>query len=178
MTLGRRTLLATIVAALLVPAAATAGNGHGPPAWAGGGNAGAKANGKPAWAGQGHGQAQRAEKAQAKSARKAARAVGTASEEDGPKHDNPAWVCKFERESLDEDAFAVQYGVGANAFGKCVSREAHDRDGATVPDAGSVEEPGAAEASEDGDVVSEDDPALVEALAALQLLLDALRQIL
>ncbi len=186
MTLGRKTLLAaTLAAALLVPAAAATagngnghGNGNGPPAWAGGGSGGARTNGKPAWAGQGHGQAKKAEKAQAKLDRKAAREATTA-DEDGPKHQNPAWVCKFERESMGAEGFAAEYGDGANAFGKCVSREAHDRDGVTVPDEGPVDEPGEAEDEpEDGGVISEDDPALVEALAALQSLLEALRQIL
>jgi hypothetical protein len=188
MTLGRKTFLAaTLVGALLVPAgAATAGNGNGhgngngPPAWAGSGSGGAKVNGKPAWAGQGHGQAKKAEKAAARLERKAARAADTATDEDGPKHQNPAWVCKFERESLGAEGFAAQYGDAANAFGKCVSREAHERDGVTLPDEGSVDEPGETEDGdpEDGEVISEDDPALIEALAALQSLLDALRQIL
>jgi hypothetical protein len=182
MTLGRKTLLAaTLAGALLVPAgAATAGNGNGngngPPAWAGSGSGGAKANGKPAWAGQGHGQAKKAEKAQAKLERKTARAADTATDEEGPKHQNPAWVCKFERESLGADGFAAQYGDAANAFGKCVSREAHERDGVTAPDEGAAEEP--VESDEGGDVISEDDSALIEALAAFQSLLDALRQIL
>ena len=45
---------------------------------------------------------------------------------------NPAWICKFEREQKGAEAFAEEYGTNdgkANAFGKCVSREAHDRDG-------------------------------------------------
>lgn len=187
MTLGRKTLLAaTLAAALLVPAAAATagngnghGNGNGPPAWAGGGSGGAKTNGKPAWAGQGQGQGQakKAEKAQAKLDRKAARDAATA-DEDGPKHQNPAWVCKFERESLGAEGFAAEYGDAANAFGKCVSREAHDRDGVTVSGEEPFEEPGEAEDEpEDGGIISEDDPALVEALAALQSLLEALRQI-
>ena len=181
MTLGRKTLFAaTLLVALLLPVSATAGNGNGhgngngPPAWAGGGSGGAKTNGKPSWAGQGQGQAKKAENAQARLDRKAARAGDTATDEVGPKHQNPAWVCKFERESLGAEGFAAQYGDGANAFGKCVSREAHERDGVTV----SGEEPGEAEGEpEDGGVISEDDPALVEALAALQSLLEALRQI-
>jgi hypothetical protein len=185
MTLGRKTLLAaTLLVAVLVPASATAGNGNGhgngngPPTWAGGNSGGAKTNGKPAWAGQGQGQAKKTEKAAARAERKAARTVSTATE-DGPKHENPAWVCKFERESLGTEGFVAQYGDAANAFGKCVSREARERDGVTVPDEGEIEEPGEAEdESGDDEVISEDDPALVQALAALQSLLDALRQIL
>jgi hypothetical protein len=185
MTLGRRTLLAAmLVGALLVPAAATAGNGNGhgngPPPWVGAGSGGAKANGTPAWAAQGNGQAKKAEKAQARLDRKAARAEDTPTEGDGPRHENPAWICKFERESLGTDGFAAQYGDAPNAFGKCVSREAHERDGVTAPDEGTVEEPGESQEGqpEDGVLISEDDSALVEALAALQSLLEALRQIL
>ena len=47
---------------------------------------------------------------------------------------NPAWMCKFERDQMGAEAFAEDYGENdnkANAFGKCVSREAHDRDGVT-----------------------------------------------
>jgi hypothetical protein len=184
MTLGRKTLAAAaLLVALLVPAWAAAGNGNGhgngngPPAWAGAGSGGAHVNGKPSWAGQG--QAKKAEKAAARAERKAARAEDTATDEVGPKHENPAWVCKFERESLGAEGFAAQYGDGANAFGKCVSREAHDRDGVTAPDEGQAEEPGeAGDAPGDGEVISEDDPALVQALAALESLLEALRQIL
>jgi hypothetical protein len=170
---------------VLVPASATAGsgnghgNGNGPPAWAGAGSGGAKVNGKPAWAGQGHGQAKKAEKAAARAERKAARAEDTATDEVGPKHENPAWVCKFERESLGADGFAAQYGDAPNAFGKCVSREARERDGVTVPDEGEDEEPSEAEdESVDGGLPSEDDPALVQVLAALESLLEALTQIL
>ncbi|HEY7561532.1 MAG TPA: hypothetical protein VH650_05095 [Gaiellaceae bacterium] len=186
MTLGRKTLLATaLLVAVLVPASATAGNGNGhgngngPPAWAGAGGGGAKVNGKPAWAGQGHGQATKAEKAAARAERKAARADDPETDEVGPKHENPAWVCKFERESLGAEGFAAQYGDAPNAFGKCVSREAHERDGVTAPDEGQGEDPGEAEGeSGGGALISEDDPALVEVLAALQSLLEALTQIL
>jgi len=69
-------------------------------------------------------------------------------------------------------AFADEYGTNenkANAFGKCVSREAHERDGVTVDE---EETPEAVEDSDDGD--SED----VEALAALQALFKSLKQFL
>jgi hypothetical protein len=180
MTLGRKTLLATaLLVAVLVPASATAGNGNGPPPWAGAGSGGAKVNGKPAWAGQGNGQAKKAENASARAERTSARAEDTATDEVGLKHDNPAWVCKFERASLGADGFAAQYGDTANAFGKCVSREAHERGGVTAPDDEQEGDPGEAEdESGDGTLISEDDPAVVEVLAALQSLLEALTQIL
>ncbi len=129
-------LAGALAAVLLVPAAAATpgngngnGNGNGPPAWAGGGNGG----GKPAWAGNSAGKAEKAaQKAARKAERRAAREGATEDGED-PKHMNPAWVCKFERDR-DAAAFAEDYGENdnkANAFGKCVSREAHDRDGVT-----------------------------------------------
>ncbi len=118
MKLGLTALLATVLAAcLLVPAAGAKpgnGNGHGPPASAG------------------QGQAKKAEKAERKAERRAARAAAQAPDADAPKHSNPAWICKFEREQMGAEAFAEEYGTNenkANAFGKCVSREAHERDG-------------------------------------------------
>ncbi|MGH3022162.1 MAG: hypothetical protein ACRDNI_00770 [Gaiellaceae bacterium] len=129
-------LVGVLAAALLVPAAAAKpgngnGKGHGPPATASGGG-GPKAKGKPAWAGTG--QAKKAEKAAQKQERRAARETAQEEGEDAPKHDNPAWVCKFEQEQMGAEAFADEYGSNenqANAFGKCVSREAHTRDGVT-----------------------------------------------
>jgi hypothetical protein len=123
-------LFGALAAALLVPAAGAKpgnGNGHGPPPWAGGGHEG----GKPDWASK---DAKKAEKAERKAERRAARAGDDETGEDAPKHSNPAWICKFEREQMGEEAFAEEYGENenqANAFGKCVSREAHDRDGVT-----------------------------------------------
>lgn len=148
-------LVGALVAALLVPAAGAKpgnGNGHGPPAWAGGGNGDGPATegGKPEWAGKQHGQAKKAE-------RQAARGGAAEADEDTPKHQNPAWVCKFEREQMGAEAFAEEYGENenkANAFGKCVSREAHDRDGVTQAPA---EEP-TGPADSDGDEPEE--PAL------------------
>ena len=135
MKLGLMTVLATALAALLLVPAAGAkpgngngngnSNGQGPPAWAGGGKPDQAE--KDAW---------KAAKQAAKAERRAARAA--TSDDAEPKHMNPAWICKFEREE-DAEAFAEKYGTNdnkANAFGMCVSQEAKDRDG---PDTG--EEP-------------------------------------
>jgi len=135
---GLTTVLAGALAVvLLVPAAAATpgngngngnGKGNGPPAWAGGGNGGGSGAGKPDWAGKSAG---KAEKAARKAERKAAR-EGAA--EDGPKHMNPAWICKFERDQMDADAFVEEYGEnenGANAFGKCVSKTVRTEEGQT-----------------------------------------------
>ena len=138
MKLALTTLLATALAALLlVPAAAAKpgngggnGNGQGRPAWAGGG--------KPE---QAEKDARKAARQAAKAERRAARDAAAGAADDEPKHMNPAWICKFEREQKGAEAFAEEYGTNdskANAFGKCVSREAHDRDGV---DAGDDETP-------------------------------------
>jgi Spy/CpxP family protein refolding chaperone len=166
MKLGLKVLIAgALAAALLVPvAAATAGNGNGPPAWAGGGSGGAKENGKPAWAGQG----------QAKKAEKAALRAASESDADAPKHDNPAWVCKFEREQMGTEAFAENYGSNenkANAFGQCVAQEAQDRDGVTGGEE-ETPEPGAEEPTTPEEPMGED------GLAALQAFFHALRQLM
>ena len=58
-------------------------DGHGPPAWAGGGG-GATAKGKPAWAGKG--QEKKAEKAVQKEQRRAAREATGDEAADAPKH--------------------------------------------------------------------------------------------
>lgn len=166
MKLGLKALMVgALAAALLVPAAAAKpGNGQGQGA--------EKAHGKPAWAGQG--QARKAENAARKEARRAARAAPDSEEPgaDTPKHDNPAWICKFEREQ-DAEAFAAKYGENeneANAFGKCVSLEAHDRDGVTAAEGPADEEPAPVE-GEEGDELGD------EALAALEELFTALRQL-
>jgi hypothetical protein len=126
-------------------AGASSDHGGGKPSWAGQGQA-KKAEKAAA----------RAEKAAAKAAAKAARAQGKAdrAEARSPagaartsgKPDlsnldeltpedleglNPAWTCKVER-ALSGDSFAEDYGTNendANAFGMCVSDEAHERDG-------------------------------------------------
>ena len=106
------------------------GQGQGRPAWAGGG--------KPE---QAEKDARKAARQAAKAERRAARDAAAGAADDEPKHMNPAWICKFEREQKGAEAFAEEYGTNdgkANAFGKCVSREAHDRDGV---DAGDDETP-------------------------------------
>jgi hypothetical protein len=173
--IGYKALLASFLAvALAVPAAAAKpGNGHGPPAWAGGGNSGPKAKDKPS----------RSERSQSKKVRTAAPANAVTQEngEDGPKHHNPAWVCKFERGQMGAEAFAEEYGSNEherNAFGKCVSEEAHDRDGVAADD-------DEAEASESGDEeasVPDDsddgDTGTGGALGALRALIQSLAQMM
>jgi hypothetical protein len=175
-------LAGALAAVLLVPAAAATpgngngngngnghGNGHGPPAWAGGGNGGG--GGKPAGAGNSD---KKAENAARKAERQAAR-DDAVEDGDGPKHTNPAWVCKVERDR-DAAAFAEEYGDNgnkANAFGKCVSREAHDRDGLT-PEVDETTEPGDEdttegedeETSDPGDSPDEDEAALPASVQA------------
>ena len=150
------------------------GSGHGPLARAGGGSGGAKDHGKPASSGKG--QEKKAEKAAQRDARKAAREAEGETLADGPKHDNPAWVCKFERDQMGGDAFAERYGTNeskANAFGMCVSTEAHDRDGVSAGSAG-AEEPADDETTVPTDAGGEDpaggDPAGEDALAAARVL--------
>jgi hypothetical protein len=135
MKLGLTALLATALAALLlVPAAgAKPGNGNG--------NGQGKGNGKPAWAGSGkpdqaEKDARKAARQAAKAERRAARAQAPdAADDEEPRALNPAQVCRQEREEKGAEAFVEEYGTNgnkANAFGKCVSREAHDRDGVAV----------------------------------------------
>jgi hypothetical protein len=176
MKLGLNALIAGVLALALLAPAATAkpgnGSGNGPPAWAGGGSGGANENGKPAWAGQG--QEKKAEKAAQRAERRAAAAE---SDSDAPKHDNPAWVCKFEREQMGAEAFAETYGLNenkANAFGKCVSKEAHDRDGVTAGEEEASEPALEGPSAKDP---SEDEPTSEDALAALQAFFQALRQL-
>jgi hypothetical protein len=178
MKLGFKTLLAgVLVAALFVPTAgAKPGNGNGPPAWAGSGGGGAKVNGKPAWAGQG--QANKAEKAEQRLARRGAREAAQGDDQDGPKHQNPAWVCKFEREEMDDEAFADEYGTNenkANAFGKCVSKEAHDRDRVATDDEPTAPEP---ESSEDVEGSDEGDPAVADVVAFVRAFVQSMRELL
>jgi hypothetical protein len=178
MKLGLKTLIAVILAfALLVPTATAKpgnGNGNGPPAWAGGGSGGAKKNGKPTWAGQGQ---EKDEKKAEKAARKQARRAAAAGEPDtdAPKHDNPAWVCKFEREQMGAEAFADSYGTNTNkrnAFGKCVSSEAHDRDGVTEDGEETPDPLG------DEPLPPDEGATGADALAALQAFFQALRQLM
>jgi hypothetical protein len=124
---GLKLFLATVLAALLVVpvAGAKPGNGNG------NGNGG----GKPSWAGQGKATAEaaKAANAQRKLERRAAASDESAEgeEQEAPGKDNPAFVCKSERDAMGEEAFVEAYGEnenGANAFGKCVSQEAQERD--------------------------------------------------
>jgi hypothetical protein len=118
----RELAAASLAGALLVPAAmaqpaGTPGNADGnggeggKPAWAGG---------KPSWAGSnGAREAGRANAGRAQS-------QAQAQQEEQPARDNPAWVCKAERDAMGEEAFAEAFGENendANAFGKCVSEE-------------------------------------------------------
>ncbi len=164
-------LVGVIAAALLVPAAtAKPGNGNGPPAWAGAGSGGAKANGTPTSAGKG--QEKKAEKAAQKAERRSQRAARDEEPADAPKHDNPAFVCKFERDSMGVEAFAERYGTNdqsSNAFGRCVSTEAHERDGATADDGEAVEPVTAAPADS-----SDEDADAARAVAVLRAFFQAL----
>jgi hypothetical protein len=152
MKLGFTTLLATALAALLLVPAAGAGpgkgngNGNGPPAWAGGGSGGAEAGGRPDWAGK-----------PATKPDKPGRPAGSEADDDQPRHSNPAWICKFERDRMGAEAFAEDYGTNdnkANAFGMCVSLEAHERDGVEPVDEEETAAPEEGEAP-----ASDDDPA-------------------
>jgi hypothetical protein len=173
MKLGVSALVATALAALvLVPAAGAkpgngSGNGNGPPAWAGGGGT---TKSKPAAAEQG--QAKKAANAERKAERRAARAAAQAPDADAPKHLNPAWICKFEREQMGDEAFVEAYGGEANAFGKCVSQEARDRDGVTGAE--EPTEPEEASADESGAEGSE----TAEALAIVNSALESSRSLL
>ncbi|MGH7359076.1 MAG: hypothetical protein ACREJR_09695, partial [Candidatus Rokuibacteriota bacterium] len=140
----------------------------GPPAWAGGGG---KDKSKPAAAEQG--QAKKAANAARKAERRAARTAAQAPDADAPKHENPAWICKFEREQMGAEAFAEAYGAAANAFGKCVSREAHDRDGVTGAGEEPVE-PAEAPVDESGAAASQ----TAEALAIVNSALESSRSLL
>jgi hypothetical protein len=143
MRIGWKTLALLLVAALVaVPAAgAKPGNGHGggKPSWAGTGG-----HGKPEWAGKGHEKAEKA-KAEKGKAAKAEEAGGLKGKLKGLELDeltpedledlNPAWTCKVERLLMEVESFADEYGTNdnkANSFGKCVSEEAHARDGVSA----------------------------------------------
>jgi hypothetical protein len=165
MKLGLKTIvLALVVALLCVPAALAkgpGGHGQGKPSWAG--------QGKPSWAGGGgdHGKANAP--GQLKKSQQATQQEVTV-QQDEPKHDNPAWNCKFERDNSDaatfaeSDAatFAEKYGTNendANAFGMCVS-EAAQAQGDTADDAAPESCDTAGDTSEDdtsGDEATSDD---------------------
>lgn len=174
--LGAKALAAALAALLLVPAAgATPGNGNGNGegqglrASAGHGSGAANAATPPQAA---RGQAQKAANALRNAERRAAREAG-ADDSDEPTLLNPAQTCQAERDEMGDDAFAEEYGEngnGANAFGKCVSQEAHERDGVNSGDEG---------ASPETELESESDaPAVVEALAFIRTVLHAMRGLL
>jgi hypothetical protein len=157
MKLGLKTIvLALVVALLCVPAAfakGPGGHGQGKPSWAG--------QGKPSWAGGGgdHGKANAP--GQLKKSQRATQQEVTV-QQDEPKHDNPAWNCKFERDNSDAATFAEKYGTNendANAFGMCVSQAAQAQ-GDTADDAAPESCDTAGDTSEDdtsGDEATSDD---------------------
>jgi hypothetical protein len=175
MRLGLKAVLAMALATALVVPAASAKSEHapsdrggkpataGPPTWAQSGGSESHGGGKPDWAGQtkpdkaGQTKPDKADKAErtlersaAKAAKAAQKAAAKSDEdaEEGPLHDNPAFVCKFAREMMTASGFAEKYGTDendANAFGKCVSQEAHERGGVS---GGGEAPPESCEASE------------------------------
>lgn len=174
-------LAALLVAVLVVPAAAAKpgkgngnGNGGGKPSWAGpktSGGGGEKAErGRPSWAGQG--KAKQAERSNGAAKGKRGPARDGDEADAGPRKLNPAFVCRFERETLGDEAFGEAYGTNenrANAFGKCVSREAKDRDGVAEGDGEEPEAPEEGEEPEDdGTELPDEEPA--DAAAVLSLL--------
>lgn len=179
--LGAKALAAALAAVLLIPAANAApgkgngsGNGHGRPASAGVGT-GAKAKEKPPQAERG--QARKAENAVRKAERRAAREAARGDDPTGPMRLNPARVCKSEREEMGDEAFAEEYGVndnGANAFGKCVSKEARERDGAGSGDGGASLEP------DDPTVIgsAREASAFAEALAFVRMVVKSMKELL
>ena len=150
------------------------GNGHGRPASAGFGT-GAKATEKPPQAERG--QARKTENAVRRAERRAAREAARGDDPTGPKRPHPARVCKSEREEMGDEAFAEEYGVndnGANAFGKCVSKEARERDGA-----GSGDEGASPETDDPAVIGSAREPsALIEALSFFRLVMHSMRELL
>ena len=177
--LGPKALAAALIALLLVPVAgATPGNGNGKgrPSSSSVGNSGAKAKERPAQSERG--QAKRSENAVRKLERRAAREAARRDAPDGPKHPNPAWICKFERQDMGDEAFAGLYGENegrTNAFGKCVSQEARARDGVTAADQPAAPEP---DDPADVDGSAREVPALTDALAFLRTFLQSMRELL
>lgn len=177
--LGAKAFAAAFTAVLLIPAAnATpgmgngSGNGHGRPASVGVGS-GEKA--KPPQAQRG--QTRKAENAVRKAERRAAREAAREDAPAGPMRWNPARTCKSEREEMGDEAFVDEYGVnesGANAFGKCVSKEARERDGAGPSDEGVSLEP------DDPTVIgsAREASAFAEALAFVRMVVKSMRELL
>ena len=171
--LGAKGLAAALTAILLVPAASANpgkgngnGNGQGPPASVGvGGEMTIGAETPQAERGQ-------ARKAERRAARDAARGDDLAG-----MRPNPAWVCKAEREEMGDEVFAEEYGVNdnnADAFGKCVSEEARERDGAGSGDEGASPE------TDDPTVIgsAREPSTFAEALAFFRLVVKSMRELL
>jgi hypothetical protein len=170
--LGAKALAAALAALLLVPAVgATPGNGNGNGksqglrASAGDGSGAAPAKELPPQAARG--QARKAANAARNAERRAAREAA-ADDSQEPTRLNPAQTCKAEREEMGDEAFVDEYGEndnGANAFGKCVSQKARERDGVNSGDDGELPE---AELEREA-------PATVEALALIRTVVHAMR---
>ena len=177
--LGAKALAAALAAVLLIPAANANpgkgnGSGNGRPASAGVGT-GAKAKERPPQAERG--QARKAENAVRKAERRAAREAARGDDPTGPVRLNPARVCKAEREEMGDEAFVEEYGAndnGANAFGKCVSEEARERDGAGSGDGGASLEP------DDPTVIgsAREASAFAEALAFVRMVVKSMKELL
>jgi hypothetical protein len=174
-------VVAALTAILLVPAASAnpgkgngSGNGQGPPASAGVGGA---TKIRPETSQAERSQARKAENASRKAERRAARDAARGDDPAGPMRSNPARVCMAEREEMGDEAFAEEHGVNdnkANAFGKCVSEEARERDGAGSGDEGASPE------TDDPTVIgsAREPSTFAEALAFFRLVMQSMRELL
>ncbi len=178
--LGAKGLAAALTAILLVPAASANpgkgngnGNDQGPPASAGVGETTIRAETPQA----DRGQARKAENASRQAERRAARDAARGDDPAGPMRSNPAQVCKAQREEMGDEAFAEEHGVNdnkANAFGKCVSEEARERDGA-----GSSDEVTSPETDDPTVIGSAREPStFAEALAFFRRVVQSMRELL
>jgi hypothetical protein len=71
----------------------------------------------------------------------AALALPAAAAADGGsqgKAKSPAQQCRAERAQIGADAFKQKYGGKSNAFGKCVSKKAHEQNAARKSNSGSA----------------------------------------
>jgi hypothetical protein len=168
--LGAKGLAAALTAILLVPAASAnpgKGNGNGV------GETKIRAETPQA----DRGQARKAENASRQAERRAARDAARGDDPAGPMRSNPAQVCKAQREEMGDEAFAEEHGVNdnkANAFGKCVSEEARERDGAGSGD--EVTSPG----TDDPTVIgsAREPSTFAEALAFFRRVVQSMRELL
>jgi hypothetical protein len=168
--LGAKGLAAALTAILLVPAASAnpgKGNGNGV------GETKIRAETPQA----DRGQARKAENASRQAERRAARDAARGDDPAGPMRSNPAQVCKAQREEMGDEAFAEEHGVNdnkANAFGKCVSEEARERDGA-----GSSDEVTSPETDDPTVIGSAREPStFAEALAFFRRVVQSMRELL